>query len=191
MQGYLRTTAKGTAVVKTPLVSICFEGDGRTFSSADGASSRVEVVLEYIARGRELRAVADRVRIGETSKVDCDTGEVLATARAGAESVSIGSIKKTNWRSVQFIDVTSANPFVGTPSIDAEIVVGYDGLSRKFDVRGSVGAFPAFEMYAQVGSRPIQRLFALKPASDASVLELFDLNLGLNGVQVSGELDGF
>ncbi|MFB9984361.1 DUF3238 domain-containing protein [Mesorhizobium kowhaii] len=231
LPNYIKKTAKGSYVIDAPslpviipsvggepayskavadyfqeaLATRCFETDNRSFDNSPLASARVTVELAVKTSIREISIdkyqSRDNVRIGESRKVNCSTGELVEKGKtAPASEVTVGGIKKDGWYRTFFVKAASSNPFYNfdflglpklslAPDIDFSFYVKFDPLKQKMFVKGTTGTFPAFEMYGQVDSGPIKILLQRPPADSATAVSLFDGALGINTVNFEATID--
>ncbi|MBT2366040.1 hypothetical protein J7E88_12150 [Streptomyces sp. ISL-10] len=158
----------------------CFHGDGRDFSSDPNEQrfrARSEIVVSgFLANQPEE---TDFHQCGESLKLDCATGEVLARETAGTDGMSFhhfnvgntfpdpqgGVIDNPNEFCVNFsYDGAAINPLAppGAPAADLSAFFTIDPIGRTVSVRGATNAFPNYEAYASVDDGPPVVLFQQK-----------------------------
>ncbi|MGO7153220.1 DUF3238 domain-containing protein [Rhizobium leguminosarum] len=201
---FITVTEKGTHVIKAPktwpvypsLDGTCFSTDERGFDPSPTASARTTVEFSLKIRGREMTVESfdgrPMNRTGVTQNIDCKTGEAIAATRqAGTGAMSIGSVRNDGFDSVFFVKASASDPFytlVPAPSVDFSFTVRYQFLARKVTITGSMDNFPAFEGYYQVSGGPTKVLLQAPPTHESTALSLFDLYLGVNSRNFSGEI---
>jgi hypothetical protein len=174
-------TAAGPAI-KAP-DGACFGIDAGPRRGTPADPARLTTRFTVVISGRDVRleapAGSEIHTINETHKLDCRTGAVLATARAGRGGLSVGDVKSSQFFRTVFLRASAANPFAPAPvAIDYNLTVRYDIRTRVLELIGVRGTFPAFVGYYAVdGGTPVKFLDQQPTGSPWS---LIDLNLGLN-----------
>jgi len=157
-----------------------FLTDERTFDTSINASSRMQSLIE-IDLENEL-VVRERHRCSPTIEVD-DDGDVecgprsSSTSRMNFERMAVsGPVEARRFR-VDFAGAANNACWAGSPDIDykgrldlvyrpsaGEVRVTFDVLTEPF---------PAFEMYARVGTGPVIPLFREQPGLDKTASDIF------------------
>ncbi|MEV8596109.1 hypothetical protein [Streptomyces sp. NPDC052012] len=175
------------AFIPMPVVQVlddCFHGDDRDFSS-DPNEQRFRVPSDIVVSGfvADDPQETDFHQCGETLKLDCATAEVLATATAGTDGMSLnhfnigntfpdpegGVVDNPNEFCVNFLyDRAASNPLAGavSPDLDMNAFVTIDPISRTVSLRGATNAFPDYEAYASVDDGAPVVLFRQKHTLD-------------------------
>ncbi|MEX2973084.1 hypothetical protein [Streptomyces sp. C184] len=175
------------AFIPMPVVQalgVCFHGDNREFSS-DPDEERFRVRSDIIVSGflADDPQETDFHWCGETQKLDCATGEVLASATAGTDGMSFhhfnvgntfpdpegGLVNNPNEFCVNFLyDGAAANPLagLGSPDVDMNSFVTIDPIGRTVSLRGATNAFPDYEAYVSVDDGSPIVLFQQKHTLD-------------------------
>lgn len=168
------------AFIPMPVVQAlgsCFHGDGRGFSS-DYDEQRYRARSDIVISGflADNAGETDFHQCGETQKLDCTTGEVLAKATADTSGMSVqqfqvgntfpdpegGVIDNPNEFCANFLyDGAASNPLagLGSPDIDMNFFFTIDPIGRTVSFRGATNAFPDYEGYARVDDGPSVVLF--------------------------------
>ncbi|NUL02536.1 hypothetical protein HRW07_04600 [Streptomyces lunaelactis] len=162
----------------------CFHGDDRDFSSDPGEQRfrvRSDIVVSGFLAGDPQET--DFHRCGETLKLDCATGEVLARETAGIDGMSFhhfsvgntfpspegGVADNPNEFCVNFLyDGAAGNPLAGpgSPDVDMNAFFTIDPIGRTVSLRGATNAFPDYEAYASVEDGSAAVLFQQKHTLD-------------------------
>lgn len=215
---FIKKTSKGTFVIDAPIMpssvlkalgkaglfmpnpklidlyaedfkQTCFETDNRGFASDPDASSRVSVELVLNASAKDMTIADKKLQIGPSRNVDCKTGKLLRDPKtASLSGINVGDVKKDGWYRTLFVRVATANPYYGLPDIDFSYSLRFDPLHQIITIKGSTGAFPAYEAYWNVNDGPVKTLLERTPQDKATPFALFDLNLGFNTVNFNGEM---
>ncbi|MFD9425629.1 MULTISPECIES: hypothetical protein [unclassified Streptomyces] len=157
--------------IPTPTIEAlgeCFHGDGRDFSP-DPNEQRFRARSDIVVTGflAEQPGETDFHQCGESQKLDCATGEVLATETASTDAMSFhhfsvgntfpdpegGVIDNPNEFCVNFLyDGAAINPLAppGSPAADLTAFFTIDPVGRTVSVRGATNAYPDYEAYASV-----------------------------------------
>lgn len=174
-------TAGGPAI-KAPDGN-CFGIDAGPRRGSPADPARLTTRFTVVIRGRDMRLEAPAGstihRISDTHRLDCQSGAVLATARANDGGMTVGEVRSSGFFRTAFLRASAANPFAPAPvAIDYNLTVRYDIRTRVISLIGVRGTFPAFIGYYTVdGGAPVKFLDQQPTGSPWS---LIDLNLGIN-----------
>jgi hypothetical protein len=176
------------SVIKGPGWTGCFATDGRTFSSDPRASARVTAEFTVETDGKSAKVVAPlKVQCGPTYELDCDSGDVVGTTTTVPKVSALGAPACADGLMQIVLQAAAANPRVpASPWIDFSMDVLFDVANRRVTCKATVGKFPAFEAYAEIGGKTWE-IFRVKPSGETPV-SLFDLGTGVNSVPVNIDL---
>lgn len=161
----------------------CFGTDDRSFSSDAGASARITadfVVLASASPKIETEA-SKRFRSGATRKLDCATGQVLATKSASVSSCQLGAPAYADGKTQVVIGCKASDPLVPiipekfTPDLHFSGSFTYNSADKTIAFQGDIGAFPSYEAYASLNGGPFRTVFAKSPEKGAGGQSLIDL----------------
>lgn len=175
---------KGTMIPgPIPYVSDCFLTDNRGFSSAKGASVRMQSVFYgYIPGRNTLLLWCQEHRCGETVEIDCEDGDEEDRATASTDKMKC---KVTFFNGIHFevsIVGAASNPlFRRSPSPDIDYNVTYDVVPGNGNPKsgfvlyeGNVDEYPNFESYvARNFKGPGITIFRHSHAAGATPRQLF------------------
>jgi hypothetical protein len=183
----------------------CFFTDHREFSSDRSASARVTTEFFLVINGNtasiEAAVPAPHIHTaGISTKVNCSTGSVIGqkpglfsklhSIGSTAPEDSIGKPAVAGTQVQVIFGVATANPFAPpgiSPAIDYSVDYTYDTNSKKLTFAANVGAFPAYEAYAQLGNGPVVTVFRAPPAANTA-WGLYDFGTGLNTRRLTGDV---
>ncbi|MFS0704958.1 hypothetical protein AB6N23_10590 [Cellulomonas sp. 179-A 9B4 NHS] len=172
----------GARMIGGPVLSECFLTDSRGFSDDRTASSRVRLTLTYDLTADRARHVAET---GLTHELDCETGEVVGTGRAGTSRIRVDPMATVapgrRWQ--QRFRIAAADPLVLLAAVGGDVdargtvrVERTDDDHVVVDVEGFVDAFPSYEAYARLTrdgrSSATVPLFRASPAASAGPFSL-------------------
>jgi hypothetical protein len=86
--------------------------------------------------------------------------------------------------------VATTNPFAPpliAPAIDYSIDYMYDTSSKMLTFAATLGEFPAYEAYAQIGNGPVITVFRAPPIANTP-WGLYDFGSGLNTRRLTGQV---
>jgi hypothetical protein len=183
----------------------CFFTDHRDFSSDRSASARVTTEFFLVINGKsaftELAVPTPHIHTaGISTKVDCSTGAIIGqklglfsrlhSIGSSAPEDSIGKPAVAGNRVQVIFGVATTNPFapaVLAPAIDYSLDYTYDTNSKTLTFKATLGDFPAYEAYAQLGNGPVVTVFRAPPVTKTA-WGLYDFGTGLNTRQVASQV---
>jgi hypothetical protein len=183
----------------------CFYTDHRDFSSDRSASARVTSEFYLVINGNsavtEVAVPAPHIHTaGISTKVNCSTGVVIGqkpgvfsrlhSMGSTPPEDSIGKPAVAGAQVQVIFGVATTNPFAPplvSPAIDYSIDYTYDTSSKKLSFAATLGDFPAYEAYAQLGNGSVVTVFRVPPVSNTP-WGLYDFGTGLNTRRITGEV---
>jgi hypothetical protein len=78
------------------------------------------------------------------------------------------------------VDGRAAYPFItAAPDVNYGGHFTYNVATKKIRFQGSIGVFPSFEAYAQLGNGPVKTIFQANPGAGTTIMSLIELGTGL------------
>ena len=188
----------------TPLDK-CFFTDHREFSSDRSASAKVTteffLVINGASASTEIAVPAPHYHTAGTStKVDCSNGSVieerpgrfsnLHSIGSTAPEDAMGRPAVAGTLAQVIFGVATVNPFAPpgiSPAIDYSLDFKYDRATKQLTFSATLGKFPAYEAYAQLGNGPVITVFRASPAAQTP-WGLYDFGTGLGTRQLGGQV---
>lgn len=161
----------------------CFLGDQRSFSTDPAASHRMQTRVNIDLRTGQINSVS---HTDPTTQVNCSTGAVECRVTAGPDGLSVRAPASENApggeRRYSFtLAASKGNPcaalsVVGPIEWRIPVVVLHNPATRAITVSADVQvkAFPAYEVYARRGTRPVAPVFTRAPSPGATPQELLN-----------------
>jgi hypothetical protein len=186
-------------------VDQCFFTDHRDFSSDRSASARVTTEFFLVINGSsastEVAVPAPHIHTaGISTKVNCSTGSIIGqrpgvfsrlhSIGSTAPEDSIGKPAVAGTQVQVIFGVAITNPFappVISPAIDYSVDYTYDTSSKDLTFAATLGEFPAYEAYAQLGNGPVITVFRAPPVTNTP-WGLYDFGTGLNTRRLTGQV---
>lgn len=175
----------GKTMIPGPIITpgTCFLTDQRDFDSDHKKTARMQSMVEL---DLNTGAIKHTPKVGVTTSVNCitgtQTGQSQMSEEEKQEKVTLKNFTKENVSTGKtryfFTLKGSVNNKSVTPSPDIDwimqVIVLFDSRTRKANVTvdGFIEPFPAFEMYASLGSGSAVTLFQQKPAVGSTPYEL-------------------
>ena len=161
----------------------CFGTDDRSFSNEANASARVTAdFIVAISNSPKIETeLSKRFRSGPTRKIDCATGQVLATKSASVSRCQIGAPAFADGMIQFVIGCKASDPLVPilaerfTPDLHFSGLFTYKSGSKTISFSGDIGAFPSYEAYASLNGGPFKLIFAKAPEKGTGGQSLIDL----------------
>ena len=165
--------ADQTMLQGTPTTLIgCFLTDQRDFSLDPTSPARMTSSLSLDLSSDGINSVSPTHATGTTQEVDCNSGSIdgKCTGQADNSGMSFSNIQfDADQKIFSFtLDGQAANPcftFVGmsvAPNIHYKVLFSANATNRTWGLTATLGVFPSFEAYLQVGSNSPITLFQAK-----------------------------
>jgi len=186
-------------------VDQCFFTDHREFSFDPSASARVTTEFFLVINGStastEVAVPAPHIHTaGISTKTNCTTGAIIAerpgifsrlhSIGSTAPEDSIGRPAVAGTQAQVIFGVAITNPFAPpgvSPAIDYSIDYTYDTSTKGLVFAATLGDFPAYEGYAQLGNGPVVTVFRARPTA-STAWGLYDFGTGLNTRRLTGQV---
>jgi len=140
-----------------PLTPPCFLTDNRGFSSAEGATARLDTHFQIApdAGNWKVLPASGRTAAGTTVKIDCKTGAQADSAQGLIERDHLGAPSVADGKVQVIGQVQGKNQLAGVlaPSIDYSLDIIWSPWKGELKADITYGSFPATEVYARVAGR--------------------------------------
>ena len=179
--------------IKAPVGGSCYSIDATNSGQSPTDSARLTTEFDAVITGRSLsiepHAGREINRVGETHKLDCVTGNIIATDRASSSTMTIGPVRESRMARAVALQASVANPFllVSVPTIDYSLSIRYDVLARTIELRGIHDGFPAYTGWYSVNGRAAVQFVKYMP-TDRGPGSLMDFWSGLNSYNISTDI---
>jgi peptidoglycan hydrolase-like protein with peptidoglycan-binding domain len=170
--GVTETVPKGSHAGQTmlpgpfPGISDCFLTDQRSFDKSQGASVRMQSLVDIDVQTPPFRKKFEVHRSSQTTEVDCEDGDEECTKFADNSRMQWGDTQIRSGRLSVAINLNAgaSDPcFFGAPDITYKGTVLFDIATRTVTFDIFIDQFPAFEMYAAADGGTGVSLFTEMP----------------------------
>lgn len=160
-----------------------FATNHRGFSMDPAATSKLETNFILVMDGNSAKVEKIGSKpihfSGKSEKLNPINGQTIETKDGSLKTATIGNPAVAGDQVQVIFQSAAVNPFappIISPSIDYTLDLIFDRSKRKMTMNGTIGEFPAFEVYASLNGMPMQKVFNENPTGKTA-WALYDFDL--------------